>query len=164
MYVNYCANPKEYIEYFKSIVINKKHKGINKRETTTNIEAFSKRIVTLDELEKEEKEKDELVEQSNFTIKKNEMTLERISKRKFSQLNNKRYYFSCGIVSVPFSHPYLKEINKLKYSKKQKIESVYDQLPQFRDLSSNKRMINNLELKYFSINTRGYILGLGGIY
>ena len=40
------------------------------------------------------------------------MIFEEIEKSKFSQINNKRYYFSNGIVSLPYSHPYLKEIFK----------------------------------------------------
>ena len=39
------------------------------------------------------------------------MILEEIEKSKFEQINDKRYYFSYGIVSLPFSHPFLKELS-----------------------------------------------------
>ena len=38
------------------------------------------------------------------------MVLEEIQKSKFVQINDKRYYFSDGIVSLPFLHPFLKDI------------------------------------------------------
>ena len=50
------------------------------------------------------------------------MILEEIEKSKFAQINDKRYYFSDGIVSLPFSHLYLHEIVQFKRDKKQKIE------------------------------------------
>ena len=37
------------------------------------------------------------------------MVLEEIQKSKFAQINDKRYYFSDGIASLPFSHPSLKK-------------------------------------------------------
>ena len=53
------------------------------------------------------------------------MVLDRVQKNKFSQLNDKRYYFQCGIISIPFSHASLNEINQFKWSKKQKIENWF---------------------------------------
>ena len=101
-------------------------------------------------------------------------------------MNNKRYYFQCGIVSLPFSHPYLREINQFKWNKKQRIEiwflnekevlkkmekeavlkkhrlctlqTIYDQMPQFRDLNTNKRCQNGTENINLTMNTRTYIL------
>ena len=49
------------------------------------------------------------------------MVLEEIEKSKFAQINDKRYYFSDEIVSLPFFHPYLHETIQLKRDKKQKI-------------------------------------------
>ena len=105
-----------YIEHFQSQEINKKHKGIKKSESAMNLESFSKRIKSLREIEKdyETKSKDETVEQLKFTVKRNEMVLETLSKKKFSQLNDKRYYLACGILSLPFSHPHLNKINQHK--------------------------------------------------
>ena len=53
------------------------------------------------------------------------MVLETVEKNKFSQLNNIRYYFQCGIVSLPFSHPHLEKTNQYKWYKKQRIENWF---------------------------------------
>ena len=39
---------------------------------------------------------------NRLVIKQNEMDLEEIEKSKFKQISDKRYYFSDGIVSLPF--------------------------------------------------------------
>ena len=46
-------------------------------------------------------------------------------KTKFSQLNDKRFYFADGVVSLPYGHPNLKEIDKFKKEKDQKIEKYF---------------------------------------
>ena len=114
------------------------------------------------------------------------MVLETVQKKRSSQLNDKRYYFQCGIVSLPFSHPHLQKINQYKWYKKQRkerkflkkkdilkklekeailknhrlctLQTIYDQMPQFRDLHNNKRCANDIESTNFSLNTRRYIL------
>ena len=48
------------------------------------------------------------------------MILEETEKSKFVQINNKRYYFSNGILSLPFSYPFLKEIVNFKREKNPK--------------------------------------------
>ena len=50
------------------------------------------------------------------------MVLEQTEKSKYVQVNDKRYYFSDGIVSLPFSHSFLHEINQLKKDKNKKIK------------------------------------------
>ena len=184
-FVTIATNPKEYIEYFKSELVNKKHKGIKKSENCMNLESFAKRISSLREIEEYEDEsemKEATVDQSGFTVKKNEMVLETVQKKKFGQLNDKRYYFQCGIVSLPFSHPYLNKTNQFKWGKKQRIENwvfeekevlkklekeailknhrlstlqtIYDQMPQFRNIHSNKRCQNDIENINLTMNTR----------
>ena len=44
------------------------------------------------------------------------MTMTSVTKVQFASLNDKRYYFSDGIVSLPFSHPSLKEVRNYKKS------------------------------------------------
>ena len=113
------------------------------------------------------------------------MILESVEKSKFAQINDKRYYFEDGIISLPFSHPYLNEISKYKQNKEQKVESwirdeknnllkmekeallknhrfstlqfIYHQMPEFRDLEMNKRCANSSENKIFLINPKKYI-------
>ena len=41
---------------------------------------------------------------------------------KFAQKNDKTYYFSGGVTSLPFSHPYLHNIIKYKENEKEKVE------------------------------------------
>ena len=131
------------------------------------------------------KKKETTVAQSRFTVKKNEMVLETV-KKKFSQLNDKRYCFRCGIVSLPFARRHLRKINEFKWYKKQRIEnwfldekkffkklgkeavlknhrlctlqSIFDQIPQFRNLHTNKRCQNDMENINLTMSTRRYIL------
>ena len=72
-FVTIATNPKEYIEYFQSEYINKKHKEIRKSENCMNLESFAKRITLLREIEEYEdkdKIKETTVAQSRFTVKK----------------------------------------------------------------------------------------------
>ena len=55
-----------------------------------------------------------LEEVSRFMVQGGEMKKETIVKNKFSQLNDKRFYSPNGILSLPFHHPDLKELNKFK--------------------------------------------------
>ena len=52
------------------------------------------------------------------------MILETVEKSKFAQINDKRYYFEGGIVSLPISHPYLNEIVQYKEQKKPKSQKL----------------------------------------
>ena len=58
----------------------------------------------------------------NPVEKNNLMVLEEVKKSKFAQKNNKQYYSSNGIVSLPFAHPYLKEIIDYKGKNNWKLE------------------------------------------
>ena len=48
-----------------------------------------------------------------------------VTKTKFSQLNDKRFYFPDGILSLPYGHQSLKEIDEFKKQKGQKIEKYF---------------------------------------
>ena len=48
-----------------------------------------------------------------------------VTKTKFSQLNDKRFYFAGGILSLPYGHPSLSEIDNFKRQKGQKIEKYF---------------------------------------
>ena len=149
-------------------------------------EDYAKRISLIREIETFGQLPKEKHKKNTFTIKNNEMVLEKIEKSKFAQINDKRYYFSDGIVCLPFSHPFLKEIVNFKREKKQTIEvfsqkekhkfiqmekfaaqkikriSVYrnilQQKPTFHHLNSLKRSVGNNENINFSQNTRSNIL------
>ena len=53
------------------------------------------------------------------------MTTHMIKKKYFSQLNDKRFYFPNGIISLPFGHLNLKEIDEYKNEKGQRIEKHF---------------------------------------
>ena len=48
-----------------------------------------------------------------------------VVKRKFSQINDKSFYFLNGILSLPYGHSSLKEISDFKTEKGQKIEKYF---------------------------------------
>ena len=48
-----------------------------------------------------------------------------VVKTKFLQINDKRFYFPNGVLSLPFGHPSLEEISELKAEKGQKIEQYF---------------------------------------
>ena len=60
-----------------------------------------------------------------FAVKKGEMYTTKVVKTKFSQLNDKRFYFSNSILSLRFGHPSLKELDEYKNEKGQKIEKYF---------------------------------------
>ena len=60
-----------------------------------------------------------------ISVKKGEMTTHMIKKNKFSQFNNKRFYFPNGIISLPFGHIYLNETDKYQKEKGQRIEKYF---------------------------------------
>ena len=57
---------------------------------------------------------------SRFTVVGGEMVKTSIIKNKFSQLNDKRFYFPDGVVSLPFYHPILSKIDEFKQKKRSK--------------------------------------------
>ena len=52
--------------------------------------------------------------QKRFQVKNAEMKMTRVSKVQFASLNDKRCYFSNGIVSLPFGLPLLPDLRELK--------------------------------------------------
>ena len=57
----------------------------------------------------------EIIEQKRFQVVNESMQMKSVSKGQFGQLNDKRFYFSNGIVSLPYSHPFLEELRKRKH-------------------------------------------------
>ena len=104
----------------KSENINKKHKGLRKGALGMEFEDHAKRINSIREIETF----GQLSPENKFSIKNNEMILQEIEKSKFAQINDKRYYFSDEIVSLPFSYPYLHETVS-KETKSKKVKCFY---------------------------------------
>ena len=66
-------------------------------------EDYTKRINSIREIETFGQLPKKKQKQNRFTIKNNHMVHEETEKSKFAQMNDKRYYFSDGIVFSPFS-------------------------------------------------------------
>ena len=114
-----AVNPKEYFEKFKNRDINKKHKGVKKGTRGMMFENYADRIKRL-RYDLNISFSPDCVTQRRFEICNTEMKMKAINKVKFARLNDKRYYFSDGIVSLPFGHillektrQYKKQLNKI---------------------------------------------------
>ena len=55
------------------------------------------------------------VEQRMFQVINESMQMKSVSKTQFGQLNDKRFYFANGLVSLPYGHPSLEELRKEKH-------------------------------------------------
>ena len=110
--VTIAVNPKEYYEVFKSKAINKKHKGIKKTPGMDFI-SFASRIMDVKEYTLRQKQA-KSIKQMRFQVKNADMRLIRTNKTQFAGLNDKRYYFSDGVTSLPYGHFLLADINKKK--------------------------------------------------
>ena len=80
-------------------------------------ENFAGRIKLLVNFETFKKTTAEYREVSRLPIVQGEMMKKTVMKIKFSQLNDKRFYFPDGIVSLPFGHKNLKHIDDFKKEK-----------------------------------------------
>ena len=103
---------------FEDKGINKKHKAIKKGSSALGFENFSQRIKSLDHVDTFQRNPVDLKEVSRLTVKAGEMKKETVIKNKFSQINDKRFHFLDGILSLPFYHTNLKELNESKKEKK----------------------------------------------
>ena len=124
-YVTLAVNPKEYFEYFKSELVNKKHKGIKKGSIGMEFKNYAERIKSIKEFDKFLKSKNNSKDVVRISLKKGEMLTHKIKKNKFSQLNDKRFCFPNWVVSVPFGHFSLNEIDNFKKEKGRKIEKYF---------------------------------------
>ena len=97
-----AVNPKEYLELFLDKKLNKKHKGIKKGSTGFGFENFSNRIISLVNFDTFKKPPLNTKKVSRLTLVNGEMIRTIVAKNKFSQLNDKRFYFPNGVLS-PFS-------------------------------------------------------------
>ena len=117
---NICTiaiNPKEYFEKFKDRKINKKHKGVRRDTPGMTFESYAARIKNLrDDLGFDFERNEKKIIQKRLQVKNTNMTMTTANKVKFASLNDKRYYFSDGIVSLPFAHPSLNSVRQYKKS------------------------------------------------
>ena len=108
-----AVNPKEYFEKFRNKDFNKKHKGVKKGTAGMMFENYANQIKHL-RYDLDISPSAEFVTQRRFEIRNTEMKMKAIEKVKFARLNDKRYYFSDGIVSLPFGHVLLEKAREYK--------------------------------------------------
>ena len=137
-----AVNPKEYFEKFKNREINKKHKGARRDTKGMDFERYASRIKDLRFDLENEVEKEKIV-QKRLQVKNTEMIMTSSNKVKFAQLNDKRYYFSDGIVSLPFGHPSLEEIRN--YKKSLKDMHLIIQEEKNKSLKDENKVVNSNE-------------------
>ena len=116
--ITIALNPKEYYERFVNYSDNKKHKGIKKLTPDMDFDSYSNRLSDLTEYFNEFLSTDnkvQKIEQRRFQVTNESMQMQSVSKVQFGLLNDKRFYFANGLVSLPYGHPSLEELRKEKH-------------------------------------------------
>ena len=115
--ITIALNPKEYYERFVDTTDNKNHKGLHKSTPGMDFDSYSSCLSDLTEYYTEFLTKPNPVnriEQKRFQIVNESMQMKTVSKVQFGQLNDKRFYFSNGITSLPYGHLSLEKARKQK--------------------------------------------------
>ena len=86
----------------------KNTKELKKRRKEWN---YEERIKPLIDFKTYKKPKPDIKSIARISVKKGEMTTYLSRKNKFSQLNDKRFYFPNAIISLPFGHLTLSKID-----------------------------------------------------
>ena len=140
-----AVNPKEYFEKFKNKSVNKKHKGIKKGTPGMMFENYAQRIKRL-RCDLDKSEPPERIRQKRLEVHNTNMKMKTISKWKFARLNDKRYYFSDGIVSLPFGHPLLTKVREYK----KQLTKIHEQIEKEKEpilKYENEAVMQNERLK-----------------
>ena len=109
-----AVNPKEYFEFFCDHSVNKKQKGIKKGSRVMEYQNYANSIKSLTNFDTFQNMPSEYKEVDRFVVKKGDMVKTTVTKTKFSQLNDKRFYFLGSILSLPHGNPSLEEISNIK--------------------------------------------------
>ena len=114
--ITIALNPKKYYERFDDHSDNKKHKGLKKSTHGMDFDSYSSRLADLNEFSifKEFFEKPKKIQQKIFQIINESMQMKAVSKVPFGQLNDKQFYFSNGLMSLPYGHLRLEDLRKEK--------------------------------------------------
>ena len=102
---------------------------------------YAERIEPLVNFETYKKPKAGIKDVVRISVKKGEMTTHQIKKSKFSQLNDKLFYFPNTIVSLPFGYDSLQEIDE--YKKKCRRTEKYFWTEKEKLLELEKRALKN---------------------
>ena len=128
---NVCTitvNPKEYFEKFKNKDINKKHKGVRKGTRGMLFENYANQIKRL-RYDLDISPSPQRIKQKRFEVPNTNMKMTTVNKVKFARLNDKRYYFSDGIVSLPFGHILLEKVRQYK----KQLTKIHEQIDNEKD-------------------------------
>ena len=120
-----AVNPKEYLELFEDKNVNKKHKGIKKGSSGMGFENFAQRIGSLVNFDTFGKPPADTKQVSRLTVAGGEMVKTSVVRNKFSQSDNRRFYFPDGVVSLPFYHLLLSKKDEFKQEKGQKTKKYF---------------------------------------
>ena len=123
-----AVNPKEYFEKFKNKDINKKHKGVRKGTQGMLFENYANQIKRL-RYDLDISPSVERIKQKRFEVRNTNMKMTTVNKVKFARLNDKRYYFSDGIVSLPFGHILLEKARQYK----KQLTKIHQQIDNEKD-------------------------------
>ena len=116
--ITIALNPKEYYERFIDHSDNEKYKGLKKSTPGMDFDSYYNRLSDLTKYSNEfltTPNKVEQIEQKRFLVINESMQIKSVSKVQFGQLNDKRFYFSNGLVSLPYAHLYLEALRKEKH-------------------------------------------------
>ena len=110
-----------------------------------NFDSYSIRSSDLTEYSNEflvKPNKVEQIEQKRFQVINESMQMKSVSKVQFGQLNDKRFYFSNGIISLPYGHPYLEKLRKEKH----KYRDIHKVMQRKKDdfLKKGSKVIENI--------------------
>ena len=108
--VTTAVNLKEYFKKYRDKSFNKKHNGIEAYLKCT-LRPIENRVMLFNDFTNQKVKK---IQQNKLQIKNTEVRMQSISKSQFAGLNNKRFYFYDGVVSMPFGHPLLEKLRKEK--------------------------------------------------
>ena len=123
-----AVNPKEYFEKFKNKDINKKHKGVRKGTRGMLFENYANQIKRL-RYDLDISPSVQRIKQKRFEVRNTNMKMTTVNKVKFARLNDKRYYFSDGIVSLPFGHILLEKVRQYK----KQLTKIHEQIDNEKD-------------------------------
>ena len=119
-----------------------------------NFENYGERLVSLTNFDTFEKPPADYKEVSRLTVFQDNAQKKTVTKTKFSQFRDKRFYFSGGITLLPLSHPYLKDLVVFKKEKGQSIEKYFwDEKENLLDIENKVQELNKRLFLYWQILT-----------
>ena len=115
-----------------------------------DFDSYSSRLADITDISKEYFEKPK-IKQKRFQIINESMQMKSVSKVQCGQLNDKIFYFSNDLITLPFGHPYLEDLRKEKH----KYRSIHKVIQEKKIQFSKRRKQGNREdskITYFKTN------------